>query len=46
MEKAVAFSCPTLPCNSGLVRNATQEYIKMVLEIVNMLSVHGSNILW
>ena len=46
MEKAVAFSCPSLPCNSGLVRNATQEYIQMVLEVVNVLGVHGSNILW
>ena len=40
MKKAVAFSCPTLPCNSGLVRNTSKKNIKMILESVNMLSVH------
>ena len=45
MNKTVAFSCPTLPCNSGLVRNTTKEYIKMILECVNMLSIHCSNTL-
>ena len=46
MKKAVAFSCPSKSCHCGLVRNADQENIKMVLERVNMLSVHGSHRIW
>ena len=46
MKKAVAFSCPSKSCHCGLVRNADQENIKMVLERVNMLSVHGSQRIW